>query len=403
MIVGMNALVQRLRPLLNRERLVDTAVRLIAVPSPTGDAGAVSDALADHLTRDGFPVERPDGGYPKAPAVAVRLDSGKAGRVLQFDGHLDTVHLPFAPPDVDGGRITGSGAADMKGGIAAAVESLRILKDASALSGGSVLFTAHDLHESPWGDGRQLEGLIRAGFVGDAALLPEPMFETLPVAGRGLAIWKVEIRRQGGPVHEVMRPREEPSVISAAGALIRELDRLSSVLSARDDGFAGPPELHPGKPSVFIGQVHSGEIYNQYPQVCRLEGTRRWLPGTDRVEVEREFRGILDHVTRGSGATVSLDWIFTRDAFRLDPAHEFVATFRSAYEACSGRPIGLGAKPFVDDGNTFWATSKIPAITHGARSAGQHTVHEWVDVDDLCRVALLYAATACSYCANSDI
>ena len=144
----------RLHRAINRQRLVDTAVQLIAVPSRTGEAGAVSDRLADILTADGFRVERPTGGHPAAPAVVVRFAGGKPGRTLEFNGHLDTVHLPFVPPQVQGGRITGSGSSDMKAGVAAAVEALRALRDTGALPGGSILLVAHDLHEAPWGDGR---------------------------------------------------------------------------------------------------------------------------------------------------------------------------------------------------------------------------------------------------------
>ncbi len=68
------------------------------MPSPTGEAGAVSDRLAEILAADGFQVERPAGGHPQSSAVVIRLESGRPGRTLQFDGHLDTVHLPFVPP-----------------------------------------------------------------------------------------------------------------------------------------------------------------------------------------------------------------------------------------------------------------------------------------------------------------
>jgi acetylornithine deacetylase/succinyl-diaminopimelate desuccinylase-like protein len=389
--------IERLRPFVRRDRLVETAVALIAVPSRTGEAGAASDRLASLLAEGGFAVERPTGGYDPAPAVAVRLDTGRPGRVVQFNGHLDTVHLPFVAPAVDGGRITGSGASDMKSGIAAAVEALRALRDANALPGGSVLLTAHDLHESPWGDGRQLDAMIREGLVGDAVLLPEPLCDVLPVVGRGLAVWKVAIRRDGEPVHEVMRPPGQPSVISAAGALLRELGRLDESLGA---GEARPEGPDPGRPSVFVGQVHAGEIYNQSPTVCRLEGTRRWLPGTDRRHVEHEFRNLLEGVARASRTSIDLDWFFTRDAFFLDPADPFVAAFQGAYAALSGRPLPTGPKPFVDDGNSFWALGGVPAITHGPRAGGQHTLHEWVSIDDLERVALLYAATAVTYCGG---
>src|SRR5437763_16919661 len=122
-------LLPRVRAAVNRRRLLDTAVGLVEVPSPTGDAGAAADRLAEILHSDGFAVERPTAGWPKAPAVVGRFDSGRPGRTLQFNGHLDTVHLPFAPPKVEGGNLTGSGASDMKGGIAAMVEALRAVRD----------------------------------------------------------------------------------------------------------------------------------------------------------------------------------------------------------------------------------------------------------------------------------
>src|SRR5262249_10416818 len=190
-----------------------------------------------------------------------------------------------------GGRLTGSGASDMKGGLAAAVEALRVLRDTSALPCGSVLLIAHDLHEAPWGFGQQLDALIRAGVRGDAALLPEPLCDHLPVAGRGAATWKVTLARSGPPVHEVMRPPEEPSVIAAAAALVRRLGELGERLAGKEDRVAG-------RESVFVGQVHAGEIYNQYPQEAWLEGTRRWLPGTSRAAVEGEFAGLVEEVAR---------------------------------------------------------------------------------------------------------
>jgi succinyl-diaminopimelate desuccinylase len=385
------SLIERLRRYVNRDRLVETARRLIEVPSPTGDAGEVADRLAELLAADGFAVERIAAGHPTAPAVSVRFDTGKPGRTLQFDGHLDTVHLPFVPPAVEDGKLTGSGASDMKSGVAAAVEAVRVLRDSGALAAGSVLLTAHDLHEAPWGDSRQLDNMIREGHRGDAVLIPEPLRDILPIAGRGAATWKAVLRRQGAPVHEVMRPAGEPSVIAATAELVARLGRLDDELRAAPHPVCGPA-------SVFIGQVHSGEIYNQYPQDAWLEGTRRWLPGTDPAAVARDFRGRLDRLEAETGTAVELSWMLIRDAFALDPADPLVETFQRCHGAISGAPLPCGPKPFVDDGNSFAANGGIPAITHGPRAGGQHTVAEWVDIDDLVRVALLYAATATLYC-----
>jgi acetylornithine deacetylase/succinyl-diaminopimelate desuccinylase-like protein len=385
------ASLKRLKSHVNRERLLDTARRLVEVPSPTGDAGAASDRLAEILAADGFTVERPVGGYPAAPAVAVRLQSGRPGRTLQFDGHLDTVHLPFVAPAVEDGWLTGSGASDMKGGIAAAVEAVRALRDSGGLEAGAVLLTAHDLHEAPWGDGRQLDQLIRDGIRGDAVLLPEPLRDVLPTAGRGSATWKAVIRREGPPIHEVMRPLEEPSVIAAAADLAGRLARLERELA---------DARHPtcGSASVFIGQIHSGEIFNQYPQEAWLEGTRRWLPGTDRKAVEQDFRALLASLARDTHTQITCNWMFIRDAFALDLDHPLVAAFQACYQATSDAPLPLGPKPFVDDGNSFAALAGMAAITHGPRAGGQHTVSEWVEIDDLVRIAWLYAATAQQFC-----
>lgn len=385
-----NAVRNRVFSAVQPTRLLNMATKLVAVPSRTGEAKGVLDCFADLLKAEGFSVERPDGDYPQAPAVAVRWAGKKPGKTLQFNGHLDTVHLPFVPPRVEGDLLRGSGSSDMKAGTAAAAEALLALRDADALEAGSILLTAHDLHETPWGDGRQLNAMIRAGYVGDAVLIPEYLNEVLPLIGRGGITWKVSIQRPGAPIHEVMRPAE-PNVIAAGAELVRRLLALDKDLSVKRDPLAGPE-------SLFIGQIHSGEIFNQYPQECRLEGTRRWLPGTKHADVERQFRGVLDEVAQATGTTITAELRLMRDAFLLDPKNPFVPMFQEVYQSLSDRPLPLGAKPFCDDCNTFWSLANIPGITHGPNAGGAHTLNEWVSIPDLSRVAKLYALMALEFC-----
>ena len=372
------------------ERLLDIAFKLVTVPSRTGEAKGVLDCLADILKAEGFAVERPDGGYPQAPAVAVRFRGKSPGKTMQFNGHLDTVHLPFIPPRVEGDRLRGSGSSDMKAGTAAAVEALLAMRDADALETGEILLTAHDLHETPWGDGRQLNAMIAAGYVGDAVLLPEYLNEVLPVIGRGGLTWKVSIQRAGAPIHEVMRPAE-PNVIAAGAELVRRLLALDLEVARKRDALAGPE-------SLFIGQIHSGEIFNQYPQECRIEGTRRWLPGTQRADVERQLHDLLDEVARATATTITSELCLMRDAFLLDQANALEGADQGAYQTITEQTLPIGAKPFCDDGNSFWALANVPAITHGPRAGGAHTLEEWVSIPDLTRVAKVYALTALEFC-----
>ncbi|WP_435010521.1 M20 family metallopeptidase [Tundrisphaera lichenicola] len=382
---------RRIATHVDRRRLLSIAERLISAPSPTGRAAPAADALASILIEEGFAVDRLEAGHHESPAVVARLASSKPGRTLQFNGHLDTVHLPFKGPRVEGDLLTGSGASDMKGGVAAAVEALLALRDSGLLAAGSVLLTAHDLHEAPWGFGQQIDRMIADGCVGDAVLLPEPLSDRLPVAGRGQACWSAVIRRPGAPVHEVMRPLDEPSVIAAGAELVSRLTQLNDQLSVEVDPIAG-------RSSAFIGQFHAGEIFNGFPQTCHLEGTRRWIPGTDRANVESEFRSLMAGLADSTRTTIDLNYQLVRDAFFLDQADPLVGSFGLAFETISGRPLPIGPKPFVDDGNSFWALARVPAITHGPRAGGQHTVEEWSSIEDLIRVANLYALTATLYC-----
>ena len=382
---------EQLREAVNLDRLVETATDLVAIPSPTRSAAAVADRLAEILTAEGFPVERPEAGWPAAPAVAARLESGQPGPTLQFNGHLDTVHLPFTSPLVEDGILRGSGASDMKGGIAAAVEAMRALRDVGLPEAGSILLTAHDLHESPWGDGSQVDQLIRDGFVGDAVMLPEYNSDRLNVVGRGLAILEVVLRREGEPVHEVLGGSEQPDVIAAGADLVQRLAELHGQLSEIRDPLAGSE-------SLFVGMVSSGEIYNQSPTGFSLSGTRRWLPGTDFEHVRSQLEELLASVGSRHQVTPDATIHFVRDGYRIDTGHPVVTAFQDAARIVMGQPLPEGCKPFVDDGNTFAAIAGIPAITHGPDAKGAHTTQEEVPLAELERVALVYALTAAGFC-----
>ena len=389
-----DSIVGRVREAVCAERLLETAVGLIEIPSPTRSARAVADRLAEILDGDGFSVERPAAGWTEAPAVVTRLHAQQPGRTLQFNGHLHTVHLPFIPPRVEDGKLYGSGAADMKGGIAAMVEALRALRDSDTLPAGSVLLTAHELHENPWGDGSQVDALIDAGFVGDGVLLPEYLCDCLPIIGRGLAVLTITVRRSGQPVHEVLGGIDEPSVIQAGAEIITRFAELDGELASKTDPLAG-------RESLFIGQIAAGEIYNQAPTELALSGTRRWLPGTAIEQVEQQYQQILAEVAQKHGLEIAGRFQVARDAFEISDSNPLARSFQLSYGTVTGNTLPLGAKPFVDDGNAFVRRGGVPAVTHGHDAQGAHSLHEEVPVDELVRVAIVYALTAISFCADA--
>ena len=385
---------ERVLAAINPQRLLQTAQELIAVPSPTLSAGAVADKFAEILAADGFAVERPIADWPESPAVAVRYASGRPGRTLQFDGHLDTVHLPFVPPRFEDGILYGSGSSDMKGGIAAFTEALRVLVETDALPGGGILLTAHDHHEGPWGDRRQLRALIREGYIGDGVLVPEYLGDRLPIAGRGSAAFDITISRTGSPVHEVLRPPNTPDVIATGAELLRRLlaqnERLSKITAP-----------HVGSDSFFIGKFQAGEIFNQSPTSCLISGTRRWVTPGQTAQVLAEFQAILDELAEETHTTITLEVDLPGDAFTLDPNLPLLTAFQDAHTTVTAAPLPLGSKPFVDDASIIIDETGLPAITHGPAATGAHTLFEQVTLDELVRVARVYALTAINFCGQT--
>lgn len=377
----------------NRERLLATATALIDVPSPTCSAGPCADKLAEILTADGFAVERVVADWPEAPAVVVRYETGKPGRTLQFDGHLDTVHLPFVPARLEDGVLYGSGSSDMKGGIAAFVEALRVLRETQLLSGGGILLTAHDHHEGPWGDRRQIYAFMRDGIVGDAVLLPEYVADRLPVAGRGMAIFEVRVARTGDPVHEVLRPADTADVIGAGARVVQRLADLNIELQQITHPYTGHD-------STFVGSLQGGEIYNQSPTLCTIQGTRRWVTPRQAQAVQAEFRDLLAAVAAETNTQIEVEFHVQGEAYAIDQAHPIVNAFQAAHTAVTGDPLPLGAKPFVDDGSSYAGVGGIAAISHGPAATGAHTLHEMVPVAELVRVAQVYALTAIGFCGG---
>ena len=221
------------------QRLIDTAKALIAVPSPTLDAGAAADALASILVAEGFAVERPQADWPQAPAVVARLDSGQPGRVLQFDGALG--HGASALCTAQGGKrpalwvgcvrheggdrrfrrgapgVKGCGRTDPRGGLDCGPRPPR-----------------STLGRPPPAFGPDPRRLCRR-----RVLLPEYLGDALPVAGRGLAVFSVEIERDGAPVHEVLRPAGLPDVIAAGAEVVLRLNALNEHLRVQTAPYVG--------------------------------------------------------------------------------------------------------------------------------------------------------------------
>jgi acetylornithine deacetylase len=262
---------------------------------------------------------------------------------------------------VEGGRLYGRGAYDMKGALAAAMLAVR---DAAreGLAGDVVLAAVADEELDSIGTEAVLERLRT-----DAAIVCEPTELRVATAHRGFVAFEIETA--GVAAHGSMPELGDDAIAKIAPVLARiaELDaRLGSTQH---------PLLHSG--SVHASLISGGQDLFSYAARCVLGAERRTLPG-DRVE--QELRDLAGDAT--------LRVLVARDAFEVDPGHELVAELLRA----AGETEVVGLPFWTDAGLT--AAAGIPTVLYGPAGTGAHAAVEWVDLASLerCRGVYLQAA-----------
>ena len=219
------------------------------------------------------------------PSVLVRARGSGGGRTLLLCGHLDTVGVEgmSAPhePRLEGDRMYGRGAYDMKAGVAAALVACREAA-ALGLAGDLVVAAVADEEHSSIG----VQEALRA-VEADAAIVTEPT-QLLPLsAHRGFVWLEIEVR---GQAEHGSRYDLGVDAIVKAGPILTELGRLDERLAA------GARHELLGRGSVHASLISGGSDLATYPDRCTISVERRTLPGED--DIQGELEGVARELPR---------------------------------------------------------------------------------------------------------
>ena len=366
-----------------RDDLVDLLSSLVAIDSVnpslvSGGAGETeiaafvdSWARSSGLTTD---VVSASG----RPSVVVRAPGTGGGRTLLLCGHLDTVNVegmdaPFTPR-VDGDRLYGRGAYDMKAGVAAALLACREAA-ALGLAGDVVVACVADEEHASLGV-QEVLGSVSA----DAAVVTEPTELEVVVAHKGF-VWS-EIEVTGVAAHG-SRPWLGDDAIVKAGPLLSGIGEWDASLGSRE---------HPllGRGSVHASTITGGVELSSYPASCVIELERRTLPGETGEQVEAEVAALLER----AGGDASARTLLVREPFEVDRDAEIV---RAVVEAAPGSPAIGGASYWADA--AFIAAAGIPTVMFGPGGEGAHAIEEWVSIADSVVVAETLVGVAERICS----
>lgn len=377
-------------------RLSDDLWDLVRIPSPTGRERKAALRYAAMLAEAGAEVEV-DHSIADSPVVIGRLQGGGVGKTLQLAGHIDHIDVPHPEPERTPERISGRGAADMKSGLAAMLEVVRVFANSRESFVGNILVTAYGLHEAPLGHSEGIRGLIKRGIHGDAALVFEGPPDSAVVCGKGQSIWSLVIRRDGEACHELRRP-------AGADDLLRAAQDLGQRLLAENTRLCTAEATHTllGPESVFIGQFHYGDFYNRAPVSCSLQGTWRWLPEKSFADIQRALHAVVASVDIPTGISVEQDWTFVGESFSLDPDERIVRALRCAYEELNGRSMKLAGVSGVLDTNRLVPIGHIPTVSLDCHGETAHGDREVVQISSMVAGCRLAVATAAHYLASAS-
>jgi putative selenium metabolism hydrolase len=375
------------------DAVADFALRLVRVPSPSGEEADVARLVEEEMRALGYDVEVDSMGN-----VVGTIGKGSAPCVL-VDAHMDTVGV--TEPDKwthdprgerAGDVLYGRGTIDMKGPLAAAVYGVALLKE--HLARGRVVVSATVAEELVEGPAlTHIAKRVRP----DYAVIAEATSLKIARGQRGRAEVKIEVF--GRPTHS-----SRPDLgINAAQAMVNAVVALRDIRPPRHGVL--------GEGILVLTDVKS-EPYpglSVVPDYCAATYDRRTLPGETEDDILGPVQRAVERALAGTGASararIAEDDFATYTGMRVTAPNFAPAWF---YDEGAGIVVaaaaGLaeaGISPqlthyaFCTNGSGTAGRLGIPTIGFGpGEEALAHRIDEFIDVAELAIGARGYAAIA---------
>lgn len=413
----------------NRDRVLHDAVELLRFPS-MGGSGAevdVNEYLAGRWHAEGYDVHTWDieiddvtgrEDFPgmevertAARGVLARITGSGGGKTLLLNGHTDVVppgdinawdRDPFDPQiaTVDGReRLIARGACDMKAGLVAAWEAIRLVREAGIeLRGDVLLAPVSGEEDGGLGTYCLLQEMQAKGINADACIVPEPTDLDLVPANGGALTFRLKV--PGAAVH-ASRRTEGVSAIEKFVPLLRALEELEQQRNADVDPLMDRwPIAYP----LSIGTVSAGDWASTVPDLLIAEGRLGVALGESVHDARRSLEQAVAQACAQdpwlSGHPASVEWWGGQFASgRTDPDSQIVQLLAARHTSRSGAaPDSYGA-PYGSDLRLLSGIGGIATVQYGpGDSAIAHSPNEYVDIADVLICAEVIADVIVDFC-----
>ncbi len=410
--------------LIDPQEVVDLALALGNIDSPTGSEGPAGQLVFDWLGENGFQPRK----YALVEdrfSVAATLPGSGGGYSLLFNAHLDTTLMPDAvwsardPRDplyhtawVEGDMIYGDGVVNDKGPMAAFLVAARAIKRTGYPLKGDLTVSAVpgeisrepvDEWQGPGYLSKDLGARFMAthGVVADYVIVAEGTGFGIVGIEPGKAHFKVTVRTDGPRYYTPYLPRptelaRSPNAVVLASAAIAAFEKWAFEYQQRNT-YRG--EHGTIVPKASVNAIRSGYPYNvtSAPQVAAFYVDTRILPGANPLDVRDELRGVL----RELGIDGDVELYLYRPGFEAKGAERLIETIRRQHAKTFATPPAIVADAVTSmwrDTNAFTELG-LPAISYAPRAASHATTKSF-RIKDLTDAAIVYARIAMDLCCQ---
>jgi len=329
--------------------LAETLLWLCSIPSPIGEEGPLCDAVSARLSACSLasPIRR------YGNSIVVPLTRGSGGPRITLAGHLDVVRTEHdAPPRIEGDRLYGPGAADMKSGLAVMIA---LAQQAHLPFHCDLTLVFYAREEGPYAE-NELGPVLEADpelSQQHLAICLEPSDNCLQLGCNGSL--HAHVTFQGRTAHS-SRPWQGENAIHKAAPLLTRLAALS------------PVEYHDGdlvyRTVTSATMAEGGRGRNIVPDHFSLNLNHRFTPGVTSETA-------MDYIRTLVGSEATIEFSDVSPSAPTFAEHPLVQSLRNA------GVVAVEPKQAWTDVARF-ASCGIPAVNFGPGvNAQAHQRNEW--------------------------
>ncbi|MGH7070113.1 MAG: M20/M25/M40 family metallo-hydrolase [Acetobacteraceae bacterium] len=380
-------------------------------PNPPGNTLEAAAHITRFLASEGLEY-RTIAPMEQMPNIVASFEAASPGRHLVLNGHIDVFPVgeglgwtqdPWGGA-LEGGKIYGRGACDMKAGTTASMFTYRYLHRLRSRLKGRLTLTCVSDEETfgPWGARYLIEHYPEVR--GDCLLNGEPSgLNTIRFGEKGPLWIALTVRSPGA--HGAYT-HLSASATKIASRLIADLEAVTGIPAQAPDNLVraleraapavdqamgkGAAEIVQ-KVTLNVGLVTGGLKVNMIPGDCRIEADIRLPLGVEKDTVMRAVQKIAARYPE-----VGVEEINYSAPSWCDPYGEMVELLQRNVRSDSGiEPV-----PIVSLGGTdarLWRYHNVPAYVYGPPPTGMGSYDERVTVEDFFHVLRAHVLSAYDY------